>query len=562
MSCRSRLLCAVAVIFLLSGQPVGADENPAWPPKLYGLCMELPAVPNPSIPAQAKLLRELGFDGVGYPLWFGDELDKNLGTLDEAGVELCLVYMTVNVDPQRPAFDARVPEAIAKLKGRRVTISVLLRGFPSGDPRGMQRAVTILRELGDLAAKSDLRISIYHHLNDWTESLLYSLEVVKNVDRPNVGVNFNLCHWLKVDGDKDYRPVLRENVDRIFAVTINGAQRDSTAWTGGLIQPLDRGDFDNRELLGLLREIGYDGPVGLMCYGIPDDTREHLQRSMQVWKAWQGQFPFDTGRLKGVLRPQGRSMGLASVVDVASGTTLSRSVGIFSHYRLLETANRHGHAAWDWPSESHRLADGAIEAAWTADETHPFDMKAVYRWPKPDTLDLVTTVTAKKDLARFEVFLASYFNGFAESWVYAKGPAQTGDKAGFLEAGRDHGTWQMFPRDDRAIETIRDGRWKQPPNPVQWTIRPALIGPLGMRRDLQTGLVALVMAPPEDCFAVATPHGEDGHRSLYLSLFGQDIKAGQTAVARSRLVIRRGVSFEDAVRIYEEYLDECNDAND
>ena len=153
----------------------------------------------------------------------------------------------------------------------------------------MERAVKVLRELGDLAAKSDLRVSIYHHLNDWTESCLYSLEVVKSVDRPNVGANFNLCHWLKVDGDKDYRPVLRENGDRIFAVTINGAQRDATAWTGGLIQPLDRGDFDNRELLGLLREIGYDGPVGLMCYGIPDDTREHLQRSMQVWKSWQEQ---------------------------------------------------------------------------------------------------------------------------------------------------------------------------------------------------------------------------------------------------------------------------------
>ncbi|MHC4180065.1 MAG: hypothetical protein ACYSWU_21385 [Planctomycetota bacterium] len=106
---------------------------------------------------------------------------------------------------------------------------------------------------------------------------------------------------------------------------------------------------------------------------------------------------------------------------------------------------------------------------------------------------------------------------------------------------------------------IRDGRWKQPPDPVEWAIRPTLIGPLGMRRDRQTGLVALVMAPPEDCFAVATPQSEEGHRSLYLSLCGQDVKAGQTAAARSRLVIRRAVSFEGAVRIYEEYLNECNE---
>jgi sugar phosphate isomerase/epimerase len=89
-----------------------------------------------------------------------------------------------------------------------------------------------------------------------------------------------------VDGDKDYKPVLREHADKIFVVTINGAQLGTKKWTNGLIQPLDRGDFDNRQLLQTLREIGYDGPIGLMCYGIPDDPREHLKRSMTVWKSW------------------------------------------------------------------------------------------------------------------------------------------------------------------------------------------------------------------------------------------------------------------------------------
>lgn len=286
---RHLLPAAICIALISPALSAGTDETAPQPPKLYGFCMELPAVPSPSITDQAKLLKELGFDGVGYPLWLGDELDNNLLTLDKAKLEVDLMYMTANLDPTKPAFDPRVPDALAKLKGRPVTVSVLFRGLPPGDPRGMEPAVKILRQLGHLAAKSDLQISIYHHTNDWTESLLYALEVVKKVDRPNVGVNFNLCHWLKVDGDKDYRPVLRENADRIFAVTINGAQCDASAWTGGLIQPLDRGDFDNRELLGVLHEIGYHGPVGLMCYGIPDDTRQHLQRSMNTWKSWQEQ---------------------------------------------------------------------------------------------------------------------------------------------------------------------------------------------------------------------------------------------------------------------------------
>ncbi len=157
-----RLLWVVIITTFLVDGLLGAGQKPAWPPRLYGFCVELPAVPNPSISGQAKLLKELGFDGVGYALWLGETMDNNLRVLDEVGQQLYLVYMTVNLNAEKPAFDPRVPEALAKLKGRPVTVSVLFRGFPPGDPRGMEPAVKILRALGDLAAKSDLKISIYH----------------------------------------------------------------------------------------------------------------------------------------------------------------------------------------------------------------------------------------------------------------------------------------------------------------------------------------------------------------------------------------------------------------
>ena len=165
--------------------------------------------------------------GAGYPLWFGEELDRNLSALDQAGLQLYLAYLPLKLNAEDPALDPRLPEVFAKLEGRPTTISVLLRGFPPGDPRGMKPAVKLLRKLGDLAADSNLRISIYHHLNNWTESLLFALQVVEKVDHPRVGFNFNLCHWLKVDGDTDYRPVLRKHADKLFAVLINGAQRDA-----------------------------------------------------------------------------------------------------------------------------------------------------------------------------------------------------------------------------------------------------------------------------------------------------------------------------------------------
>ena len=68
------------------------------------------------------------------------------------------------------------------------------------------------------------------------------------------------------------------------------------------------------------------------------------------------------------------------------------------------------------------------------------------------------------------------------------------------------------------------------------------------------GSTALVMAPKEDCFAVATPCSGEAHRSIYLSLLGRDIKAGQTATARSRLVIGQQISDEQALGLYRHYV--------
>lgn len=258
---------------------------------------------------------------------------------------------------------------------------------------------------------------------------------------------------------------------------------------------------------------------------------------------------FDTGALRGTLRAKGRSVGLGPVFDSRTGTNLTSSMGLFSHYRLLDRDNRYGTGAWDWASTATLLPDGAVEARWIADDAHPFELAAVYRWASPNALDVTTRVTARKDLRRFEAFLASYFAGFADARVYA------GDKpAAFVPADQASGIWQMFPRDAAAVDWIRDGRWARPPNPVEWAIRPFYAGALGMRRDVASGWTALVMARPSDCFAVATPHGAEGHRSLYLSLFGRDLKAGESVSAPARLVLARDLTEPAAIALYEEWL--------
>lgn len=295
------------------------------------------------------------------------------------------------------------------------------------------------------------------------------------------------------------------------------------------------------------RRLILTGIVSLtaLAGGSPADEKKALR-----FEASGAEFRFDTGELRGVLRGGGRPAGLTELVDRASGAKVAGPHGILGYYRLLD-ADRRYVDGWSWTGSVARLlSDGAVEATWPADAGHPFDLRAVYRWRSPRTLDLETTVTARQALRKFELFLASYVNGLPESRVYAKtegGPA-------FVAADEASGIWQAFPRDDAAAAIVRDGRWTRPPHPVEWTMRPSLAAPLGMRRDPANGLAVLVMARPQDCFAVLTPHGAENHRSLYLSLFGGDLRTGESATALSRLVVERNVSDAGAVSQFEAFV--------
>ncbi|MBI5691961.1 MAG: hypothetical protein HZC55_17910 [Verrucomicrobia bacterium] len=266
-----------------------------------------------------------------------------------------------------------------------------------------------------------------------------------------------------------------------------------------------------------------------------------------VFSAQGNEFTFDTGALRGTLRGKGQSKGLIPVVDVASGKPVARSYGWFSPYRLLDDTHRYGDAAWSWPSTARLLPNGAVEVNWPAHEQLPVEIAAVYRWSAPNVLDFPIRVTARRPVRRFEVFLASYFEGFPDT-VVPVGPARE-----FVGAPRSAGDWQMFPRDEAAVSLIKDGRWKHAPSPVDWTIRPSHALPLAIRRDPSRGQAAVLMTRPEECFAVAIPYDTEVHRSVYFSLFGRDLKEGESVGTWARLWIGPDLTNAAALDLYRAF---------
>jgi sugar phosphate isomerase/epimerase len=235
---------------------------------------------------QAQMLKELGYDGIGYSGI--DGIDEMLGELEERNLKMFSTYLGISIDPESRKYDPRLKDAIAALKGKDVLLwlNVTSKQFKPSSQEGDPFAVQVIREIADMAGQSDLKVALYPHVTSWVERVGDAVRVARKVDRKNVGATFNLCHWLKVEGGQDMRPLMEAAMPHLFLVTINGADRGDTKQMGWdrLIQLLDTGTFDAYQFVKTLKELGYDGPIGLQHYGMKGDARENLTRSMKAWR--------------------------------------------------------------------------------------------------------------------------------------------------------------------------------------------------------------------------------------------------------------------------------------
>lgn len=226
---------------------------------------------------QAALLEELGYAGIGYTGTAG--LPERLKAFDARGLRVFSLYVAARIGPDGPSYDSGLEAAMARLEGRETVIWLTVQGRAEGSET---QAVKVVREIADLAQRAKLRVALYPHVGFHVATVQDAVRLAGEVDRPNVGASFNLCHWLREGDPGGLAKTLERAMPRLFLVSINGADREG-GWDR-LIQPLDRGEFDVYSLLKQLRRLGYDGPIGLQCYNIREDSRVHLARSMNAWR--------------------------------------------------------------------------------------------------------------------------------------------------------------------------------------------------------------------------------------------------------------------------------------
>ncbi len=230
--------------------------------------------------AVATTLHELGYDGLGAS---GTDIKPTLAALESRNLRLQNVYLTLAIHPGEPALTPAIRQLVADLRGHD---SALWLAISQGPPDDTALA-TALREIAVVADGAGVAVSIYPHTGFRVSRFSQAAELAAAIDLPNTGITFNLCHWLKVEGDADPLPAIIREKSRLQFVTINGADRGDTRAMGWdrLIQPLGRGSYDVPGFLRRLRDqAGRTGPIGLQSYGIPGDSRANLAASLAAWR--------------------------------------------------------------------------------------------------------------------------------------------------------------------------------------------------------------------------------------------------------------------------------------
>lgn len=274
----------------ISGQPV---QDTSFSPPLFvfnnGVKDEKYNTPG----KQVTLLKSLGYAGMEKNGL--NAFDSTQQELDKQGLKMFTIYVNVNLDPGQPHFDSRLPGVLQKLKGRETMLwlNITSKGgaYPPSSSAGDTTAIRLVRKIADMAERSGIKIMLYPHIWFWLENFELGLGLVEKIDRENVGITFNLPHFLAQaePGEEVQIPNLLKKADKkLFAVSICGAtvpqdKNRSTLWNS-LIQPLGWGTFDNRIILKTLKEMTFTGPVGLQCYNIKGDKYEILESSMKGWK--------------------------------------------------------------------------------------------------------------------------------------------------------------------------------------------------------------------------------------------------------------------------------------
>jgi sugar phosphate isomerase/epimerase len=237
-----------------------------WRPGLYAFQN---GIEFGSFEDEAKVLKELGYDGVTQVKKGGSDLAERIKVYEKYGLKVGSIYL--------PSSEQAVSaDTIRPLENRGATIDLTVAKITP-------EIIDSIRKTASVAESMHIRVAIYPHHGLAIATISQALDLVKEVNHPNVGVAFNLCHFLRSESVESLENIIKEAGPKIFTVSTSGGDVSGKDWED-FIKTLDQGNFSQIRLFKALKEIGFNGVVGLQCYRVAGDKKDNLKKSIQAWQ--------------------------------------------------------------------------------------------------------------------------------------------------------------------------------------------------------------------------------------------------------------------------------------
>jgi sugar phosphate isomerase/epimerase len=241
---------------------------------------------------QVELVKSAGY--AGMEINSEDIFEEMKNAMDKFGLHPSYFYVRIKLDT--PHVDKRLEGYIRQLKGSKAIIATYIVGnarFPAGSRHADTLVERLLKQVSDWANMADLQVAIYPHLGYYVQRTDHALELARLVKRKNVGLTFNLCHWLAtttVAERSGLQAHLKELKPYLKMITISGANnvvsQKPNVWDDYIL-PLGSGSFDTYGLLKYcIKDLYLKVPVGVQCFNIKTDKYKLVKHTMSVWKQY------------------------------------------------------------------------------------------------------------------------------------------------------------------------------------------------------------------------------------------------------------------------------------
>lgn len=276
---RARLLLVVwAMTLFVSGDVDAADQEAKSSlfarDNLIAWCIVPFDAKRRGPEERAAMLKRLGFTKFAYD-WRVEHIptfDDEIKALRKEGIELSAWWFPAGLNAEAQAILAALKRNDVKTQ-LWITMSDPAPGKKENGEK-VSAAVKQLRPIAEAAAAQGCSIALYNH-GGWFGQPENQIAIIEELKLPNVGIVYNQHHGHE-HLDR-FAELLTKMKPHLYALNLNGMDRDGER-LGRKILPVAQGELD-RELLRVVEESGYRGPIGILGH-TQDDAEARLQDNL------------------------------------------------------------------------------------------------------------------------------------------------------------------------------------------------------------------------------------------------------------------------------------------